>query len=101
MPRLVEGSEEGGALSPKLTREWGLSSPPVIAGGAEDNAAGAVGIGAVQPGNAFLSLGTSGVFFVVNPKFLSSPEQGAPCFMPLYPRYLASNGSHPQCFELP
>ena len=51
MPRLVEGTEEGGALSPKLTREWGLSSPPVIAGGAGDNAAGAVGIGAVQPGN--------------------------------------------------
>ena len=80
MPRLVEGSDEGGALSPKLTREWGLSSPPVIAGGAGDNAAGAVGIGAVQPGNAFLSLGTSGVFFVVNPKFLPSPEQGAHAF---------------------
>ena len=80
MPTLVEGSEPGAQLSPNLTREWGLSSSPVIAGGAGDNAAGAIGMGAVEPGNAFLSLGTSGVYFVVNPTFLPSPDQGAHAF---------------------
>ena len=80
MPTLVEGSEPGAQLSANLTREWGLSSSPVIAGGAGDNAAGAIGMGAVEPGNAFLSLGTSGVYFVVNPTFLPSPDQGAHAF---------------------
>ena len=66
--------------SGKLTCEWRLSLSPVIAGGAGDNAAGAIGMGAVEPGNAFLSLGTSGVYFVVNPTFLPSPDQGAHAF---------------------
>ncbi len=80
MPTLVEGSEPGAQLSADLTCEWGLSSSPVIAGGAGDNAAGAIGMGAVEPGNAFLSLGTSGVYFVVNPTFLQSPDQGVQAF---------------------
>ena len=49
MPTLVEGSEPGAQLSAKLTCGWGLSSSPVIAGGAGDNAAGAIGMGAVEP----------------------------------------------------
>ena len=38
----------------------------VVAGGGGDNAASAVGIGAVRPGQGFVSLGTSGVVFVVD-----------------------------------
>jgi xylulokinase len=41
----------------------------VIAGGAGDNAAAACGIGAIQPGEGFVSLGTSGVLFVSNETF--------------------------------
>src|SRR5690349_10169036 len=41
----------------------------VIAGGAGDNAAAACGIGAIQPGEGFVSLGTSGVLFVSNDRF--------------------------------
>ena len=101
MPTLVEGSEPGAQLSANLTREWGLSSSPVIAGGAGDNAAGAIGMGAVEPGNAFLSLGTSGVYFVVNPTFLPSPDQGAHAFCHCIPNTWHQNGSHSQRFQLP
>ena len=78
MPKLVEGTEFSGVLLPELSKRWGIKGQPVIAGGAGDNAAGAVGIGAIQSGSAFLSLGTSGVYFVVTPSFLPAPERGVP-----------------------
>ncbi|WP_246734236.1 FGGY-family carbohydrate kinase, partial [Oharaeibacter diazotrophicus] len=48
---------------------WGLAGRAVVAGGGGDNAASAVGMGAVRPGVAFASLGTSGVLFVSNAAF--------------------------------
>ena len=69
MPRLVEGTEGSGRLLPDLATRWGMSHASVVAGGAGDNAASACGIGAVTPGAAFLSLGTSGVLFVSNARF--------------------------------
>ena len=86
MPKLVEGTESSGFLLPELAKRWGINGQPVIAGGAGDNAAGAVGIGAIRPGSAFLSLGTSGVYFVVTPSFLPAPEQGAHAFCHCLPR---------------
>jgi xylulokinase len=80
MPRLVEGTSPGGALRSELARKWGISANPIIAGGAGDNAAGALGIGAIKPGSAFVSLGTSGVYFVVNPRFIHNPKQGSHAF---------------------
>lgn len=69
MPRLVEGSEVSGALLADLKARWGMTGKVVVAGGGGDNAASACGIGAVKPGTAFASLGTSGVLFVSNAKF--------------------------------
>ncbi len=69
MPRLVEGSAVSGTLKADLVQRWGIAKPPVVAGGGGDNAASACGIGAVKPGTAFASLGTSGVLFVSNAKF--------------------------------
>jgi xylulokinase len=80
MPRVFDGSQPTGTLRPELAREWGLSSPPVIAGGGGDNAAGAVGVGVVRPGQALLSLGTSGVVFLVTDRFSPSPAQGVHAF---------------------
>ena len=80
MPALVEGSEATGDLRRELAARWGMSGPVTIAGGAGDNAAGAVGIGAVEPGSAFLSLGTSGVYFVANRQFTPNPEQAVHAF---------------------
>ena len=69
MPRLVEGSAPSGELKPELARRWGMTGKVVVAGGAGDNAAAACGIGAIRPGEGFVSLGTSGVLFVSNEKF--------------------------------
>ena len=80
MPRLVEGSAPSASLSPALARRWGLSGEVVIAGGAGDNAAGAAGIGTVTPGLAFLSLGTSGVFFASNHAFTPNPDRAVHAF---------------------
>ncbi len=65
MPSLVEGTAVSGTLTPQATDLLGLPSGVVVAGGAGDNAASAVGIGAVLPGDSFMSLGTSGVIFSV------------------------------------
>ncbi len=85
MPRLVEGSESSGTLRPALAAEWGMAKDVVVAGGAGDNAAGAAGVGTVAPGRAFLSLGTSGVYFVANQAFSPNPEQAVHAFCHCFP----------------
>jgi xylulokinase len=52
---------------------------PVAAGGG-DNAAGAVGCGVVNSGEAFISLGTSGVIFVARDGHYPAPARGAHSF---------------------
>ncbi|MCB8880382.1 xylulokinase [Acidisoma cellulosilytica] len=74
MPRLVEGSDAAGQLTASLCARWGMTTAPVLAGGAGDNAAGAVGLGAIRPGSAFLSLGTSGVLWATTDRFRPNPE---------------------------
>ncbi|MDU6410511.1 MAG: xylulokinase [Yersiniaceae bacterium] len=79
MPALYEGSAITGRLKPEIARGWKMPEVPVIAGGG-DNAAGAVGVGLYQAGQAMLSLGTSGVYFAVSDGFLSNPEQAVHSF---------------------
>lgn len=66
MPRLVEGSEVSGQVRDALAESWGLPKGVVVAGGGGDNAASAVGVGVVKAGDAFVSLGTSGVLFAAS-----------------------------------
>ena len=73
MPRLVEGSEASATLAGEFAQRWGMAKNVVVAGGAGDNAASAIGLGAIAPGDAFLSLGTSGVIFRVTDKFAPAP----------------------------
>ncbi len=80
MPRLVEGSEISAYLLPELSRRWGMRVDVKIAGGAGDNAASAVGMGLVEPGQGFVSLGTSGVVFVSTDSFLPNPAQAMHAF---------------------
>lgn len=80
MPRLVEGPQAAGTLLPALAAEWGLSPEVIVAGGAGDGAASAIGIGAVAPGDGFLSLGTSGVMFVVDDHFRPNPDSALHTF---------------------
>ena len=80
MPRLVEGSAPSGILTAPAAQLLQLPTGVVVAGGGGDNAASAAGSGVVQPGQAFLSLGTSGVLFVVTDRFRPNPERAAHAF---------------------
>jgi xylulokinase len=80
MPRLVEGSAPGGVLRDELARGWGMAGTVVVAGGAGDNAASAVGLGVVGDGQGLVSLGTSGVFFVARDAYRPAPERGVHTF---------------------
>ncbi|OPY94547.1 xylulokinase [Bradyrhizobium sacchari] len=75
VPRLVEGSAPATTLRSELARRWGMARPPVIAGGAGDNPAGAIGIGAIQPGTAFISLGTSGALLAPTSTIAANPDR--------------------------
>ena len=85
MPALFEGCQITGQLSPQIAARWGMSTVPVVAGGG-DNAAGALGVGMFQPGQAMLSLGTSGVYFVVSDGFRSNPESAVHSFCHALPQ---------------
>jgi len=79
MPLLFEGHEATGTLRAEAAEAWGMGRVPVIAGGG-DNAAGAVGVGVTDEGDALMSLGTSGVIFVADNTFRSNPESAAHAF---------------------
>jgi xylulokinase len=80
MPRLVEGSAVSGSLRPALAARWGLSPSVVVAGGGGDNAASGVGVGVVRAGEAFVSLGTSGVLFAANDGYQPDPATAVHTF---------------------
>ena len=80
MPALVEGTDKAGRLRSELASRWGMTGNVVVAGGAGDNAASACGMGTVAPGQAFVSLGTSGVLFAANASYLPNPESAVHTF---------------------
>jgi xylulokinase len=86
MPRLVEGSAPSGELKPELVARWAMTGPVVVAGGGGDNAASACGIGAIRPGEGFVSIGTSGVLFVSNDRFRPNTEGAVHAFCHAIPK---------------
>ena len=86
MPRLFEGTQATGRLRPQLAADWGMRADVVVAGGGGDNAAGAVGVGVIRRGQAFLSLGTSGVLFVASDAFSPNAAQAVHTFCHCLPR---------------
>ncbi|RWM12814.1 MAG: xylulokinase [Mesorhizobium sp.] len=80
MPSLVEGTQKAGVLRGELASKWGMQPGIPIAGGAGDNAASACGMGTVAAGQAFVSLGTSGVLFAANASYLPNPESAVHTF---------------------
>lgn len=74
MPPLYEGPEITSVLTPEAAAATGLlAGTPVMAGGG-DQAAQAVGVGAVEPGVVALTVGTSGVVFASTPTALIEPQ---------------------------
>ena len=74
MPPTFEGQQVTGEVASEAAEATGLrAGTPVVAGGG-DQAAQAVGVGAVRPGIVALTLGTSGVVFASTQSCLIEPE---------------------------
>ena len=70
---------ESGKLRAEIATQTGLPQA-IVAGGAGDNAAAAIGAGVVQDGTAFVSLGTSGVLFAANNGYRPDPATAVHTF---------------------
>ncbi|MDT0682492.1 xylulokinase [Roseicyclus sp. F158] len=86
MPDLVEGSDASGTLRGDLAARFGLPEGVIVAGGGGDNAASAIGVGVVQEGQAFLSLGTSGVLFAAAGSYAPDAASAVHTFCHAVPR---------------
>lgn len=73
LPALHESYEAVGTLGPDAASELGLPAGVVVAAGAGDNAAAAVGCGVVGAGACNISLGTSGTVFIPSDVFGVDP----------------------------
>jgi xylulokinase len=73
MPKLFESYEKTGTLLPEVAKELGFPESCIVAAGAGDNAAAAVGTGCVGAGKCNLSLGTSGTIFITNSSYGVDP----------------------------
>jgi xylulokinase len=74
LPPVLEGSGVAAALSPSVAAGWGLKAGTLIATGTGDAAAGAIAAGAVNEGDAFISLGTAAQYFVARESYRPAPE---------------------------
>lgn len=69
LPALFESYQPTGTVKPALAAQLGLECNCVVAAGAGDNAAAAVGTGTVGEGRCNVSLGTSGTIFISSRSF--------------------------------
>jgi len=74
LPTTYEGTEITGVINSEAAQLTGLKAGTPVVGGGGDQAAGAVGVGAVRSGVVSLVLGTSGVVFATTPSALIEPE---------------------------
>ena len=74
LPETFEGTDVTGALSAAAAALTGLVAGTPIVGGGGDQAAAAIGTGAVEEGIVSLSLGTSGVVFAATDQPTIEPE---------------------------
>jgi xylulokinase len=74
MPPTYEGPDFTGTVTAEAAAATGLKIGTPVAAGGGDQAAQAVGVGAVEPGIIALTVGTSGVIFATTPSALIEPE---------------------------
>ena len=80
LPRVCESEAPVGTLLPEIAARFGLSPDTVVAAGAGDNAAAAVGTGTVTDGACNISLGTSGTVFIASDTFTVDPANALHSF---------------------
>ncbi len=69
MPILFESYDCIGTVDPEIAKTLGIPGTVKVCAGAGDNAAAAVGTGAVGEGGCNISIGTSGTVFISSEKF--------------------------------
>ncbi len=74
LPPVHEGPQITGTVNAAGAAATGLKVGTPVVGGGGDQAAGAVGVGAVKPGIIALSLGTSGVVFSTLDQYAYEPQ---------------------------
>lgn len=74
LPPLYEGPQITGVVNEAAAAETSLKAGTPIVGGGGDQAAGAVGVGAVKPGILSLAVGTSGVVFAPLAQYAYEPQ---------------------------
>ena len=74
-PPLCEGSAPAGRLRGEIAAALGLPRETVVAAGGGDAAVGAVGLGAVRSGDAFISLGTACQWILAADAYAAAPEK--------------------------
>lgn len=74
LPTLYEGTQITGIVSQAAAEATGLRAGTPVVGGGSDQAAGAVGVGAVEEGIISLVVGTSGVVFAALDHYDYEPE---------------------------
>ena len=74
MPQLFESYEAIGTVKPAMAALLGIPVTTVVAAGAGDNAAAAVGTCTVGEGSCNISIGTSGTIFIPSKEFKCPPE---------------------------
>ena len=74
MPPTFEGPDFTGSICHDAAAKTGLKVGTPVAAGGGDQAAQAVGVGAVEPGVVALTVGTSGVVFATTPSALVEPQ---------------------------
>ncbi len=74
MPHVYEGTAVTGVVSDAAAKITGLKAGTPVVGGGGDQAAQAVGVGAVKPGIVALTVGTSGVVFAPLSSYSYEPQ---------------------------
>lgn len=94
MPKVFEGTQITGRVLPEIAQQWGIPETTVIAAGAGDNAAAAISMKVINSGDGFLSLGTSGVYFIANEQCHANPYHGVHTYAHCLPNRWHSMNCH-------
>ncbi len=74
LPPVFESQEVVGHITPEAARLTGLKAGTPVVAGAGDQAAGALGMGIVRPGDVSATIGTSGVVFAATDQPFLEPK---------------------------
>jgi xylulokinase len=92
LPPVVDSWAEAGRLRPELLARWGMTGPVAVAAGAGDNMGSTLGAGGAQPGDAVLTIGTSGVACIVDAAFHPGPQRAILTSAHVVPQVFLSMG---------